>query len=86
MQRGPEGEKRPADGVARAVMVARIATGEEEDTCYKHPNKVKGGKAGGKARAEKLTAEERKAIAIKGATSRLKVNSQSPFFVSSFRK
>ena len=28
MQRGPEGEKRPADGVARAVMVARIATGE----------------------------------------------------------
>ena len=41
MPRGPKGEKRPADGIASAVIVAQIATGEEEDTCYKHPNKVK---------------------------------------------
>ena len=51
-------------------MVARIATGEEEDTCYEHPYKVKGGRAGWKARAEKLTAEERKEIARKGAEAR----------------
>ncbi len=61
-----KGEKRPADTIARAVMIARIATGEEEDTCYDHPNKVKGGRAEGKARAEKLSAEERKEIARKG--------------------
>ncbi len=70
MQRGPKGEKRPADGVARAVMVARIATGEEEDTYYEQPNRVKGGKAGGKAHAEKLSAKERKEIARKGAEAR----------------
>jgi hypothetical protein len=29
--RGPQGEKRPADAVSRALMVARIATGEIED-------------------------------------------------------
>jgi hypothetical protein len=31
MPRGPKGEKRPADANQRAVMVARIATGEIED-------------------------------------------------------
>ena len=28
MPKGPEGEKRPADVIAAAVMVAKIATGE----------------------------------------------------------
>jgi hypothetical protein len=32
MPRGPRGEKRPADVIGAAVMVARIATGEVEDT------------------------------------------------------
>jgi hypothetical protein len=32
MPRGPKGEKRPADVNARAVMIARIATGEVEDS------------------------------------------------------
>ncbi len=73
MQRGPKGEKRPANGIARAVMVAMIATGEIEDTCYEQPNRVKGGKAGGKARAEKLTAEERKEIASNAAKTRFKI-------------
>ena len=72
MKRGPKGEKRPADVIARAVMVARIATGKEEDTQYEQPNRVKGGRAEGKARAEKLTAEERKEIAYKGVDARLK--------------
>ena len=31
MPRGPEGEKRPADAVGAAVMVAKIATGEIEE-------------------------------------------------------
>ena len=31
MPRGPKGEKRPADANQRAVMVAKIATGEIED-------------------------------------------------------
>ena len=31
MPKGPRGERRPADANQRAVMVARIATGEIED-------------------------------------------------------
>ncbi len=31
MAKGPKGERRPADANQRAVMVARIATGELED-------------------------------------------------------
>jgi len=32
MPRGPRGEHRPADVIARAVAVARIATGEEQES------------------------------------------------------
>jgi hypothetical protein len=32
MPRGPRGEKRPADVIGAAVMVAKIATGEVEET------------------------------------------------------
>ena len=31
MPRGPKGEKRPADAIGNAVMIALIATGEIED-------------------------------------------------------
>ena len=31
MAKGPKGEKRPADAVGAAVMVAKIATGEVEE-------------------------------------------------------
>jgi hypothetical protein len=31
MPRGPKGEKRPADAIGNAIMIARIATGEIED-------------------------------------------------------
>ena len=31
MPKGPKGEKRPADVNTRAVMIAKIATGEIED-------------------------------------------------------
>ena len=32
MPRGPKGERRPADVIGAAVMVAKIATGKIEDT------------------------------------------------------
>jgi hypothetical protein len=70
MPRGPKGEKRPADVIGNAVMVARIATGEIEDASGKAPNRAKGGKVGGKARAQKLSSEQRAAIARKGAATR----------------
>ena len=70
MAKGPLGQKRPADVIGNAVTVARIATGELEETSYKYPNKVKGCVTGGKARAEKLTADERSDIARKAASAR----------------
>ena len=62
MPKGPQGQKRPADVIGCAVHVAKIATGEIEETTYKQPNKTKSGRAGAKARAGKLTAEERSRI------------------------
>ena len=73
MPKGPKGEKRPADVVANAVKVMRIATGEEEeefDDEGKSKAAVELGKKGGKARAEKMTAEQRSEIAKKAAAKR----------------
>jgi hypothetical protein len=76
MPTGPKGEKRPADVNARAVMIAKIATGEIEDTVPspesegKNPAAVALGRMGGKARAEGLTKKRRKEIARKAAQSR----------------
>ena len=72
MPKGPRGEKRPADVIGAAVMVAKIATGEIEDT-RRDPGKEyarKGGLKGGRARAGKLSVEQRKAIAKKAAQKR----------------
>lgn len=64
---------RPRDTVGRAVHVAKIATGEIEDT-PEDDGKDKAaqalGKKGGKARASKLSAEQRKEIARKAAAKR----------------
>jgi hypothetical protein len=70
MPKGPKGQKRPADVIGNAVMVAKIATGEVEDTGYKQPAKAKSGRAGAKARAESLTAEQRHKIAAVAARKR----------------
>jgi len=70
MYKGPNGEKRPADVVANAAKVMRITTGEEEeelDDEGKNKAAVALGKKGGKARAEKITAEQRSEIAKKAA-------------------
>lgn len=69
MPKGPRGEKRPADANARAVMVAKIATGEVEDKLSK-TSRAKSGRAGAKARASKLSAERRSDIAKLAADAR----------------
>jgi hypothetical protein len=69
MSKGPQGQNRPADAIGCAVMVARIATGEIQET-PKPSNRVKSGKAGAAARAAILTPEERTAIARKSADAR----------------
>ena len=66
MLKRPQGQKRPRDVVSNAVKVMRIATGEEEEE-YEDDGKDSAAKAfgakGGKARAEKLTPEQRSEIA-----------------------
>ncbi len=75
MAKGPKGEKRPADAVGAAVMVAKIATGEIEDTAEddgKNKAAQELGRKGGQARAKKLSKERRVEIARKAAASRWK--------------
>jgi len=73
MPKGPKGQKRPADVIGAAVMVARIATGEIEDKAQndgKDPAAKALGKKGGVARAKAMTPERRAEIAKKAAASR----------------
>ena len=73
MGKGPKGEKRPADVIGRAVMVAKIATGELEDVAPsdgKNKAAQELGRLGGKARAEKLDKTRRSEIAKKAAAKR----------------
>lgn len=74
MPKGPKGEKRPADIVGAAIKVAQIATVEIEDDKSENDGKDPAakalGKKGGKARAKKLTAEQRSKIASAAAAAR----------------
>jgi hypothetical protein len=70
MPRGPQGQRRPADAIGCAVMVARLATGEITEILTEPSGKIRSGIAGGKARAEKLSQKERTAIAKKAAERR----------------
>ncbi len=73
MPTGPKGQKRPADVIGNAVRVMQIATGEAEeefDDDGKDPAAKALGSKGGKARANKLTPEERSKIAQKAAQKR----------------
>jgi hypothetical protein len=70
MPRGPRGEKRPADVIGAAVMVAKIATGEIEEKLEPKSGRTRSGRAGAKARADKLSLEERQRIAKKAAAAR----------------
>ena len=69
MPRGPNGQKRPVDVIGNAVHIARIATGEVEDTTVKASSRERG-LAGAKARQENTTAEERSDIARRAAAAR----------------
>ena len=68
-----QGQKRPADMNARAVMIAKIATGEIGEVTTddgKNAAAVALGRMGGKARAEGLSARKRKQIAKAAAAAR----------------
>ncbi|MGO9377315.1 MAG: RNA-binding protein [Dissulfurispiraceae bacterium] len=70
MPKGPQGQKRPADVIGCAVKVAKIAIGEVQEDVTKKEYTRKAGQIGGKARAEKLPAKRRTAIAKKAAQAR----------------
>ena len=70
MPKGPQGQKRPADAVSRAIMVAKIATGEIEEDRELSSAAAELGRKGGKKRAENMTPERRKEIARKAAAKR----------------
>jgi len=73
MAKGPKGERRPADVNARAVMIAKIATGEIEDKVTddgKNAAAVALGRMGGKARAAGMSTKKRKQIAKRAAKAR----------------
>jgi len=81
MPKGPRGEKRPADVIGNAVKIARIATGEIDDDVDTSDGKNKAaqelGRRGGRARASKLTQEQRKEIARKAARARWSVSDET---------
>jgi hypothetical protein len=70
MPRGPQGQRRPADVIGAAIMVAKIATGEIEEKPARDPAAASLGRKGGAARAAKLSPAKRKEIARKAAKSR----------------
>lgn len=69
MPRGPNGQKRPTDTLANAILVAKVATGEAEED-FPQESQRQGGLKGGPARAENLSSEERSEIARKAANIR----------------
>ena len=73
MPKGPQGQNRPADVIGNAVRVMEIATGQREEEFEddgKDPAAKALGAKGGKARAAKLTAQQRSEIARKAAKKR----------------
>jgi len=76
MPKGPKGQKRPADVVSNAVHVMKTATGEIAESGITDDGKDKAavalGRKGGAARAKSLSAQKRRDIAKRAATSRWK--------------
>ena len=73
MPTGPRGDKRPTDVIGNAVKVMRIATGEETEELDIDRAKSAAaelGSRGGKARAARMTPEQRTEIAKKAAAKR----------------
>ena len=74
MPRGPGGEKRPADVVGAAIMVARLSVGDLDEEPKAPSGRVRSGQAGGAARARALSGEDRTTIARKAALRRWEKN------------
>jgi hypothetical protein len=70
MPRGPQGQRRPADMVGCAITDSRIAIGEVAKTLHSPSGKIRSGRAGVKARANKLSPTQRSDIAKKAAAAR----------------
>lgn len=70
MPKGPQGQKRPADLIGCAVTVAKIATGEVEESGYCQPRKKNSGLAGAMARRDSLSSIRRSEIAKDAANRR----------------
>jgi hypothetical protein len=73
MAKGTKGERRPADVNVRAVMIAKIVTGEVDGVVTddgKNAAAVALGRMGGKARASSLSKKQRSEIARKAAAKR----------------
>lgn len=74
MPKGPQGQKRPADVIGAAILIGKIATGEVQEnvpnTQKKSMTAAEIGEKGGKARAAKLSTQERKQIAERAAKVR----------------
>jgi hypothetical protein len=70
MPRGPRGEQRPADVIGAAIKVARISVGDISEALKQPSGKVRSGHVGAKARASKLTSDQRQKIARKAAVAR----------------
>ena len=70
MPKGSRGQKRPADVIGCAVQVARLSVGMGTEELREPSGRVRSGLAGAKARAERLTAEERREIAQRAAAAR----------------
>lgn len=78
MRRGPKGERHPTDVNARAVLIAKIASGKVKDDLptpeseRKDPAAVALGRKGGNARAAALGKRKRTEITRKAAQTRWK--------------
>ena len=70
MPKGPRGEKRLADVVGNAVLIGRLATGEETETLPPISPGAALGKLGGQARARNMSPEQRAEQAKKAAAKR----------------
>jgi hypothetical protein len=74
MPKGPKGQRRPADVVANAVTVMKIATGEIKESGQTEDGKstaaVELGRKGGLARAKRMKKADRIRIARNAAKSR----------------
>ena len=74
MPKGPKGQKRPPDVIGNAVRVMEIATGQRDEEYEADTDKDRAaaelGRKGGKARAERMTAEQRAEAARKAAVKR----------------